>query len=110
LVFLSKRPSFVDYNYAKYLFSYIHLNPIKLFDPKWREYGINDFKKAKDFLKNYRWSSYVDYKSYSRTENRVLNREFFPEYFQNIKDFDSEIFEWLIASSAEEGLPQGDKI
>ncbi len=82
-------------NYAKYLFSYIHLNPIKLIDKNWKENGIKDFSKTKHFLENYKWSSYLDYKNVLRSENKILYLEDFPEYFKNIKDFDSEINEWL---------------
>jgi len=80
---------------AKYNFSYIHLNPIKLIDSKWRANGIKDLKKAIKFLENYKWSSYLDYKGVIRPENKILDRENFLDYFQNIKDFDSEIMEWL---------------
>jgi len=80
---------------AKYNFSYIHLNPIKLIDKNWKENGIKDFKKAIKFLENYKWSSYLDYKDVLRPENKILNRESFLEYFKDIKDFDSEIMEWL---------------
>src|SRR3989344_891585 len=45
---------------AKYNFSYIHLNPVKLIDSKWRENGIKDIKKAIKFLEKYKWSSYLE--------------------------------------------------
>lgn len=80
---------------AKYNFSYIHLNPIKLIDKNWRENGIKDSEKSKKFLKNYKWSSYLDYKDITRPESKILNKEEFPEYFQNIKNFDEEINSWL---------------
>lgn len=80
---------------AKYNFSYIHLNPIKLIDSKWRENGIKNIKKSLKFLENYKWSSYLDYKNIVRPENKILDRKHFLDYFQNIKDFDSEILEWL---------------
>lgn len=83
---------------AKYLFSYIHLNPVKLIDSKWKENGIKDWKKAKEFLENYSWSSYLDYKKVVRFQNKILNREAFPEYFQDVKDFNAEIKEWLTLS------------
>lgn len=82
-------------NQAKYLFSYIHLNPIKLIDSKWKENGITNKKKAEDFLNKYIWSSYLDYKGIIRPQNKILNKKAFPRYFQNIKDFDSEIEDWL---------------
>lgn len=80
---------------AKYNFSYIHLNPIKLIDSKWRENGIKNIKESVKFLENYKWSSYLDYKDIFRPENKILNRKHFLDYFQNIKDFNSEILEWL---------------
>ncbi len=80
---------------AKYNFSYIHLNSIKLIDSKWKENGIKNIKKAVKFLENYKWSSYLDYKGIGRPENKILNREKFLDYFENIKDFDAEIMEWL---------------
>jgi putative transposase len=80
---------------AKYLFSYIHLNPIKLIDSKWKEEGIKDKEKALEFLKNYKWSSYLDYKGINRKESKILERENFINYFPDNFSFDKEIFEWL---------------
>lgn len=88
-------------NQAKYLFSYIHLNPIKLIDSKWKENGLKNKKEAKEFLKKYQWSSYLDYKKTIRSQNKILNKKAFPKYFQNIKDFDSEINNWLTFSESE---------
>ncbi len=82
-------------NQSKYLFSYIHLNPIKLIDKDWEKNGIKDSKKALEFLGKYKWSSYFDYKGINRKENKILNLEDFFSYFKNIKDFDKEILEWL---------------
>lgn len=82
-------------NQAKYLFSYIHLNPIKLIDSKWKIEGIRDIKKSLEFLGKYKWSSYVDYFSQSRLESKILNVNDFPKYFTNIKDFNKEILTWL---------------
>jgi len=82
-------------NQAKYLFSYIHLNPIKLIDSKWKENGVKNTKKAKSFLEKYFWSSYLDYRGVVRSQNKILNVKVFPEYFKNINDFDFEINDWL---------------
>ena len=40
---------------------YIHLNPLDLVIPEWREGKVRDIKKAHDYLISYRWSSYIDY-------------------------------------------------
>ncbi|MCR4334500.1 MAG: transposase [Patescibacteria group bacterium] len=81
---------------AKYLFSYIHLNAVKLIDKNWKINGIKNWTKVKKFLENYKWSSYLDYKKVVRHENNILNIEAFPSYFKNIKDFNTEINDWLM--------------
>jgi len=84
-----------DDNQAKYLFSYNHLNPVKIIDPNWKENGIRDQKKVLDFLDGYRWSSYSDFREVKRPENKIINPNDFPEYFSDVKVFDQEIFDWL---------------
>ena len=82
-------------NQAKYLFSYIHLNPVKLIDSKWKENGITNKNLALVYLNAYRWSSYPDHRGTKRNENLILQINNFPKYFLKIKDFDSEILNWL---------------
>ena len=82
-------------NYLKYLFSYIHLNPVKLFKSDWKEVGVSNSKKAIDFLNSYEYSSYLDYLGDSRGYRFILNRAAFPEYFEGIKDFNKEVTDWL---------------
>lgn len=81
--------------YLKYLFSYIHLNPIKIIDPGWKEEGIKDKNKAKTFLREYTFSSYLDYFGISRKEGGIISKQSFPEYFSTRKDFDDTINDWL---------------
>jgi len=47
--------------YLTHLTKYIHLNPIDLCEPEWGKKGIQNPEMAKDFLKNYKWSSFKDY-------------------------------------------------
>ncbi len=83
-------------NYLKYLFSYIHLNPVKLIQADWKEKGIKDIKKATVFLENYKYSSYQDYLESVRPENAILNRGVFPDYFNSsIKQMKEEMEGWL---------------
>ena len=82
--------------YLKYLFAYIHLNPVKMIDPEWKENGIADRMKAKEYHAEYGFSSYLDYMSDKKREEEViLNKQAFPEYFANFKEFDEFINEWL---------------
>lgn len=81
--------------YLKYIFSYIHLNPVKLIQKDWKEKGIRNKKETLDFLRGYEHSSYLDYFGIYRTEGKIINKESFPNYFPNTKDFNNEIFSWL---------------
>lgn len=81
--------------YLKYLFAYIHLNPVKLIEPRWKEDGIKDKNTVKAFLNSYTFSSYVDYTDVERVESMILNRKVFPEYFSTLKDFNNMINDWL---------------
>ncbi|MCX6712096.1 MAG: hypothetical protein NT041_00195, partial [Candidatus Vogelbacteria bacterium] len=84
-----------DDNYLKYMYSYLHLNPVKIIDQDWKENGIGDIDKAKSFLGNYRYSSYWEYLGLDRPEGRILNKEEFPEYFSDKKEFEDFIGDWL---------------
>lgn len=83
--------------YLKYLFSYIHLNPIKLIQTDWKLTGIKNIEETKDYLKNYRFSSYLDYLEESRPEKLIIDRGEFPNYFPNKNSFEKEIFDWISA-------------
>ncbi len=80
---------------AQYLFSYIHLNPLKLIDSKWKIEGIKDEKKALEFLNNYKWSSYQDYLMSTRPEGKIINRDKFLNYFSTTESFKKDIFSWI---------------
>jgi len=47
----------------KIIFAYIHTNPISLIYSEWKEIRVEPKKlsEVKNFLKNYKWSSYLDY-------------------------------------------------
>lgn len=91
--FKSEHASYDEY--LKHLFAYIHLNPVKLIDPTWKEQGIQDGTKAYAYVAAYEHSSLQDYLGIGRTEGVVLNKDFFPEYFPTQVDLKSELFEWL---------------
>jgi putative transposase len=82
-------------NHLKYLFSYIHLNPIKLIQKDWKEKGIKNKKQVFQFLENYKYSSYLDFVGDSRVQNKILSTQDFPNYFSTKEKFKKEIFEWL---------------
>ena len=81
--------------YMKYIFSYIHLNPIKLIEPGWKEKGIKNIKNAIKYLKTYQYSSYVDYLNENRLRLKILNQKEFPKYFPSKNSFEREVLDWL---------------
>ncbi len=81
-----------DDRYLKYLFAYIHLNPVKLFQNDWRDVGLHDVAGAQVFLDSYPYSSYIDNKI-DRPESAILNRESYPDYFATKTDLDKEMMD-----------------
>ncbi len=81
--------------YLKYSYSYIHLNSIAIIDKGWKNKKIENIFKAKKFVKEFKYSSYMDYLGEERLENQILNREEFPKYFENVKKFDKMMDFWM---------------
>lgn len=76
---------------------YIMTNPLDLIEPKWREKGIRNLKRAVDFLENYRYSSFQDLIG---KENFpfVINKELFYKLFDtDEKKFREDFINWLEA-------------
>lgn len=82
-----------DEAYFRWLFSYIHLNPLKLIEPGWREGIIRDMPHAIQFLNNYAWSSFPDYAGVERPEGVILTKDALPEYVTLVKDVEGLIAE-----------------
>lgn len=85
--------------YLKYLFSYIHLNPVKLVQSDWKEQGIRDLTRATSYLDGYGYSSYAEAMGRKREESAILDSTSFPIYFESVKNAQSEIKDWLSFNS-----------
>jgi len=81
--------------YLSYLIAYIHLNPIKLIDSKWKENGIRNRSKAEKFLDQYEYSSFIDYCNNKRPENKIINFDSLPSYFETPANFKKNVTNWL---------------
>ncbi len=83
--------------YLKYLLSYIHLNPVKLVEPRWREVGVRNYTAAEKYLASYRWSSLPDYCGNDRTEKHLLAQDVLAEYYDDPlpHTFKESVAEWL---------------
>jgi len=87
--------------YLKYLFSYIHLNPVKLIELNWKKEGIKNQDRAEQFLSKYKFSSYLDYIKNREKIGMILDKKEFPEYFSSQKDFHDTVKFWLNFRDAE---------
>lgn len=76
-----------DDNYMRQLFAYIHINPLEIKFPKWKEQISASSLDMKKFLESYKYSSYPDYLDTDRAEKGILNLVNFPDYFQSTKSF-----------------------
>lgn len=81
--------------YLKYLIAYVHLNPVSIIEPKWKENGIVDRIRAAHYLDSYQYSSFLDYSGHEREETRILDFSALPEYFDTHQDFKTSVLEWL---------------
>ena len=81
--------------YLKYLFAYIHMNPVKLIDPKWKKNEIKNKSTSTAFLTDYKYSSLNDYLGIERNEKKIVTRGLFDKYFSNEKQVWSEIMDWI---------------
>ena len=73
---------------------YIHLNPLDLIAPEWRERELHDYKKAINFLESYRWSSHMDYIG-KKNFPSVTSRKFLLEFFGGESHYQQSIKNWI---------------
>lgn len=82
-------------NYLKYLYAYIHLNPIKINPNAWSK--NSDYKSSDNlkFISSYDFSSLQDYLGIIREENSILNKDAFPIYFISKNDVLKNLKVWI---------------
>ena len=73
---------------------YIHLNPLDLYSPEWRERKLKNFNESIKFLEKYRWSSHLDYLG-EKNFSAVTERKFLLDYFEGSSGYQNGITRWL---------------
>lgn len=58
-----------------YIPYYIHLNPLDLAYPEWRNGSVANREKALAYLRNYRWSSHLDYSGVNNFQSVIYKNE-----------------------------------
>lgn len=92
---LKKEANFIHLPY------YIHLNPLDLKFPEWRNKEIKNYKEAMKFLENYRWSSFPDYIG-KKNFSSVTQRKFLNEFFEGPIQYKKDTIKWLKEMDLEE--------
>jgi len=81
-------------NQLNHILRYIHLNPLDILEPGWRENGIKDLERVEKFLENYRWSSHLAY--LSERESQIINKGIFDELFKGKTDYQNFLRDWVV--------------
>lgn len=84
-----------------YLPYYIHLNPLDLIAPEWRDDVIFNQHQVISFLDTYRWSSYLDYTGQKNFPS-VTQRDFILSLFDNKTTYKDSMLQWLEERGIEE--------
>src|SRR3989344_7443988 len=79
---------------------YIHLNPLDLKEPQWRNREITSSKAAMNHLNSYRWSSYLDYIGVKNFPS-LTQRDFLLNLFGGTASFKETMTNWLNTISLE---------
>lgn len=83
-------------NYMRHLFGYLHINPLEIKFPNWKNQISKSSYNMKKFLESYRYSSYLDYISKDRVERSIIKPESFPGYFQDSDSFKSFVESYFV--------------
>lgn len=83
-------------NQLLYLPHYIHLNPLDIFMPEWRDGKIKSHTVALRHLDSYRWSSYWDYVG-KKNFPSVIQNDFIRQMYDCAvpHDYQKRMQEWL---------------
>ena len=87
--------------YFLHLVNYIHLNPVEIIRPRWKDGAIGNLGEVKSFLEDYRWSSLLDYIE-KKNFPSVTQRNFLLDFFSDIQDYKEEFFDWSQKFNLEE--------
>lgn len=81
-----------DNKYMKYLYAYIHLNPAKLKNSRWKEIKNYNSRDLLKYVIDYPYSSLYEY---INNKIHITNPEFFPNYFPKVNDHIKDLSGWL---------------
>ena len=87
-ILISKSNHFLNLPY------YVHLNPLDIKFPEWRERKLKNYNNAIEYLNNYRWSSHLDYCG-KKNFPSVTDRKLLLYIFGGEEKYEQSINKWL---------------
>lgn len=82
-------------SYFTHLSRYIHLNPVDLIEPGWKEKGIQNWEKVNQFLESYKWSSYQDYIGKKNVPSLLDKNDIIQTFNNHADDYKKFVNGWL---------------
>lgn len=77
-----------------YLPHYLHLNPLDLKYPKWREGKVKNPSAALAWLEKYRWSSHLDYLGKENFPT-IIEKELFSSLYKTPQKYRQSLIDWI---------------
>jgi putative transposase len=90
------------------VFSYIHTNPISLWEPEWKEGKIKDWEPLFEKLHQYPHSSFLDYIG-KRNHPSVTSRGFLLDFFGGTKKCKENVENWIKLSTGDRQSSKNDE-
>lgn len=75
--------------YFRWVYSYVHLNPLGLLYHDWEKGGIQDLNRARAQIMQYTFSSFLDYTSGRRPQRNILDMADAPDFLKNQNDLEA---------------------
>ena len=85
------------------VFSYVHTNPVELWESGWKERRVKNSERAIRKLEDYWASSYNDYVGVSKFPH-VIDRKFFLDFYGDEKRCKQAIADWVIFKAGQTEL------
>jgi putative transposase len=79
----------------RYLPHYVHLNPVEIFNPGWKDNGIIDINKTLSDLSSYKWSSYLNYLGGNLYSEIIEKEELSDMYYPTSEEYKKDLEDWL---------------
>jgi len=83
-----------DNTHFLHLPHYIHLNPLDLILPEWRNGSVKDLEAAFKFLESYRWSSLLDYLG-KKNFPSITQRGFLEHILSSPQELKTDMLDWI---------------